>query len=73
MELDEKDKKGVTQKVFGQWNKDYKKMKIWIPKIMTVLVVMSILLLTASSLPASILFTVTYLISLMVIRAQQIK
>ena len=73
MYLAEQEKRRVMQQVFGQLTKDCKKMEIWPPQKLTVLLIMYILLIPTSVLPAFILLVATQIISSIVIIKQKMK
>lgn len=54
LELQELEKRGVTQQVFTQWIQDADKMEKWLPRKVTLLGFSSILKLPTSAIPASI-------------------
>lgn len=54
LELQELEKRGVTQQVMTEWTKDAAKMEKWLPRKLTVLGMASIFHLPTSSLPQSV-------------------
>jgi hypothetical protein len=63
LELAELEKRGCTHQVLTQWIKDVGSMEKWLTKKMTVLGLLSILRLPASSLPQSVVSTIPDIIS----------
>lgn len=51
LELDELEKRGITEQIFTQWINDFDSMETWLSKKITVLGFSSILLLPTSALP----------------------
>ena len=72
-ELAEQENRCVTQQCFGQWTKHCEKTEMWFSRNLTVLRLTSVLLLTTSALPASILVAATHLISYMVNMTHKMK
>mmetsp|Transcript_46986 Transcript_46986/g.69588 ORF Transcript_46986/g.69588 Transcript_46986/m.69588 type:complete len:1060 (+) Transcript_46986:78-3257(+) len=54
LQLQELEKRGVTQQVFSQWLNDSEKMERWLPRKLTVLGLTTILQLPTASIPASL-------------------
>ena len=54
LELQELEKRAVTQEVFSQWIQDSEKMEKWLPRKLSVLGLASVMLLPTSSLPHTI-------------------
>ena len=73
LELQELEKRGVTQQVFGKWMKDAKDMDRWLPRRLTVLGLASILKIPTSSLPQSVGNALPQLIAAMVTISIQLK
>lgn len=63
LQLQELEKRGLTQQVFTQWIKDSERMEKWLPRKMTVLGFSSILLLPTASMPPSIASSLPQLIT----------
>jgi len=63
LELAELEKRGCTQQVMTQWMKDVDSMEKWLTKKMTVLGLLSVLRLPASSLPQSVVSMIPNIIS----------
>ena len=73
LEIQELEKRGVTQQVFGKWMKDAKDMDRWLPRRLTVLGLASLLKIPTASMPASIGNALPQLIPAMVTIAIQLK
>lgn len=73
LELAEMEKRGVTQQVFSQWEKDMPDMDKWLSKKMTVLGFSSILRIPAASLPQSIVPLLPSIVTTVVKVAQDMK
>mmetsp|Transcript_951 Transcript_951/g.2334 ORF Transcript_951/g.2334 Transcript_951/m.2334 type:complete len:621 (-) Transcript_951:706-2568(-) len=73
LELQELEKRGVTQQVFGKWMKDAEKMDRWLPRKMTVLGLAAILNIPTANMPPSVAGSIPQLIAAMVTISIQLK
>jgi hypothetical protein len=63
LELDELERRGVTESLFSQWINDVDKLESWLSQKLTVLGISSILLLPAASLPPTISTRIQHMIA----------